>query len=79
MSVTIRTDRIKSTSIAVDSPIATPKLRFASREPEPGAWRRFLVLAKRAYGPLIVYAILGVALVAAVAIRVSIWVPMYWR
>lgn len=49
---------------------------FARTEPKPGAWRRTLALAKRYYGPLLVYAVLGIALIAALAIRIAVWVPL---
>ncbi|MCX7298256.1 MAG: hypothetical protein WCG00_10170 [Hyphomicrobiales bacterium] len=54
-------------------------LTFARQNSNRHFWRRARALIRRAYGPLIVYAILIIALVTAIALRVAVWVPMYWR
>lgn len=42
-------------------------------------WRRTRALVRRAYAPLLVYAILAIAIVAVLAIRVAVWVPQIWH
>jgi hypothetical protein len=61
------------------SPATSSDLAFARQSADRHFWRRARALVRRAYGPLIVYAILSIALVAIVALRVAIWVPLYWR
>jgi hypothetical protein len=66
--------------IAGSSDSATAStLTFARRSAKQHFWRRTRALIKRAWGPLVVYAILALALIATVALRVAIWVPMYWH
>ena len=66
----------KPSNITAEDRTATAAdLAFARRSPEDGAWRRTLKLAKRAYGPLLVYVALGIFLIIAIAIRLSIWAP----
>lgn len=54
-------------------------LAFARQGANRQFWRRTRALVRRAYGPLIVYTILAIALVAVMAIRVSVWVPQLWH
>jgi hypothetical protein len=65
-------DPAKSAATASD-------LAFARQSANRHFWRRARALVRRAYGPLIVYAILVIALVATVALRVAIWVPLHWH
>jgi len=63
-----------------DAPSATASdLAFARPSTNRHFWRRTKALVRRAYGPLIVYASIFIALVATVALKIAIWVPMYWR
>lgn len=61
------------------SPATSSDLAFARQSANRHFWRRARALVRRAYGPLIVYAILSIALVAIVALRVAIWVPQLWH
>ncbi|MDI1346088.1 MAG: hypothetical protein PSV22_18590 [Pseudolabrys sp.] len=61
------------------SPATSSDLAFARQSADRHFWRRARALVCRAYGPLIVYAILSIALVAIVALRVAIWVPLHWH
>jgi hypothetical protein len=54
-------------------------LAFGRRDDHRHYWRRAVALVKRAYGPLIIYAVIGIALIAALAIRVAMWVPQVWH
>jgi hypothetical protein len=54
-------------------------MAFARKETRRHFWRRTQALVRRAYGPLIVYAVLAIALVAVMAIRVAAFVPKVWH
>ena len=70
---------IPESSDPARSPATSSDLTFARQSANRHFWRRARALVRRAYGPLIVYAILAIALVATVALRVAIWVPLYWH
>jgi hypothetical protein len=79
MSIAIQDRPVNSSAAEAKASATTPQLRFARRELEPGAWRRFLPLLRRSYGPLAIYAILAVAFLGALTIRIAAFVPMVWR
>lgn len=54
-------------------------LAFARRDANRTTWRRAIAFLKSTYPALIVYTLLCVGLVAAIAIRVSIWMQPYWH
>jgi hypothetical protein len=60
------------------SPTASD-LAFARRTTRRHFWRGNRALPRGAYGALIVYAALAIAMIAIVAIRVAAWVPAVWR
>lgn len=62
-----------------DTEATASDLTFARGSTNRPLWQRALALFKRAYGPLIIYAVLAVALVAALAIRVAAFVPQVWH
>lgn len=70
---------IVNSSDPAKSSATSSALAFARQSANRHFWRRARALIRRAYGPLIVYAILAIALVAIIALRVAIWAPMYWR
>jgi hypothetical protein len=78
MSVITHRDFVQSTD-AAKPPATASDLAFARQNTNRHFWRRARALVRRAYGPLIVYAILSIALVAIIALRVAIWVPQIWR
>jgi hypothetical protein len=78
MSVISHGHFVQSTEPARSEATASD-LAFARQDARRHFWRRARTLIRRAYGPLIVYAILAIALVAIVAIRVAVWVPQVWR
>ena len=61
-----------------NSPAAASDLTFAHPKTNRHFWRRIKVLVRRAYGPLIVYGVLAIALVTVIALKVAIWVPQVW-
>jgi len=70
---------IPESSNPAKSSATSSDLAFARQSANRHFWRRARALVRRAYGPLIVYAVLAIALVATVALRVAIWVPLYWH
>jgi hypothetical protein len=70
---------IAESSDHAKSPATSSDLAFARQSANQRFWRRARALIKRAYAPLLVYAILAVAIVAVMAIRVAVWVPQIWR
>ena len=78
MSVITHRNFVQSTN-AAKPPATASDLTFAREMANRRFWQRARVLARRAYGPLIVYAILGVALGAVMALRVAAWMPLHWR
>lgn len=70
---------ISESSNPAKSPATASDLAFARQDARRHFWRRTRALVRRAYGPLIVYAVLGIALVATVALKVAVWVPQVWR
>jgi len=54
-------------------------LTFARQSADGHFWRHARALVRRAYGPLIVYAILVLALIAIVAIRMAVWLLPHWH
>ena len=70
---------IPESSDPARSSATSSDLAFARQSANRHFWRRARALVRRAYGPLIVYAILAIALVAVMAIRVAVYVPQIWR
>lgn len=70
---------IAESSDRADALATAADLAFARQDARRHFWRRARALVRRAYGPLIVYAILGIAVVATVALKVAVWVPQVWR
>ncbi len=62
-----------------DRPATASDLAFARQKANRHFWRRTKTLVRHAWGPLIIYSILSIALVAAIAIRMGVWVPQVWR
>ena len=60
-------------------PATASDLAFARPKANRHFWKRARALIRRAYGPLIVHAILNAALIATVALKVATWLPTYWR
>ena len=64
---------------SVEATATASDLSFARLNAKRRFWRRAWALDRRAWGPLIIYSILSIALVAAIAIRMGVWVPQVWR
>lgn len=78
MSVTTHR-HISGSDDGADRPATASDLAFARQKANRHFWRRTKALVRHAYGPIIVYVILCVALIATVALKVAIWLPTYWR
>jgi hypothetical protein len=60
-------------------PATASDLAFGRQSENRNFWRPTWALIKRTYAPLLVYAILAIAIVAVMATRVAVWVPQLWR